>query len=77
MNGENEIGSKRGDEIESFETCLTTQLHAQPSAAHGTAMRADTVRRLAAEAGYKRVAVVPVENDFLRLYRLDPSPKEH
>ena len=72
-----------GDEVErmmygwSVTHCLPTQLAEQPSAALGTVIRADTVRRLAAEAGYERVAVLPVENAFLRLYRLDPSPKEH
>jgi hypothetical protein len=30
------------------------------------------VRELAAEAGYARVDVAPVENDFFRLYRLHP-----
>jgi hypothetical protein len=33
-------------------------------------MRASTVRELAAQAGYGRVDVLPVENDFFRLYRL-------
>jgi hypothetical protein len=35
-------------------------------------MRSGTVRALAAEAGYARVDLLPVENDFFRLYRLDP-----
>jgi hypothetical protein len=34
--------------------------------------RADTVRELAGQAGYARVDVFPVENDFFRLYRLHP-----
>jgi hypothetical protein len=33
-------------------------------------MRADTVRRYAAEAGFADVEVLPVEHDFFRLYRL-------
>ena len=33
---------------------------------------ADTVRRLADRAGYTRVDVLPVDNEFFRLYRLDP-----
>jgi hypothetical protein len=44
----------------------------QPSAALGTVMRSGTVRELAAGAGYARVDVLPVDNDFLRLYRLHP-----
>ncbi|HEV2785712.1 MAG TPA: class I SAM-dependent methyltransferase [Solirubrobacteraceae bacterium] len=67
-----------GDEVErmmfgwSVTHCLPTQMVEQPSAALGTALRADTVRQLAAEAGFARVAVLPVDNDFFRLYRLDP-----
>jgi SAM-dependent methyltransferase len=67
-----------GDEVErmmfgwSVTHCLPTQLAEQPSAALGTAMRADTVRALAAEAGFSRVEVLPVDNDFFRLYRLNP-----
>ena len=67
-----------GDEVErmmygwSVTHCLPTQLAEQPSAALGTVMRSDTVRELADQAGYARVDVLPVENDFFRLYRLDP-----
>jgi 2-polyprenyl-3-methyl-5-hydroxy-6-metoxy-1,4-benzoquinol methylase len=69
-----------GDEVErmmfgwSVTHCLPTQMVEQPSAALGTALRADTVRELASEAGFTRVEVLPVENDFFRLYRLDPKP---
>jgi hypothetical protein len=52
--------------------CLPSQMVEQRSAALGTALRADTVRELAEEAGYARVDVLPVDNDFFRLYRLDP-----
>jgi hypothetical protein len=52
--------------------CLPTQMVERPSAALGTAMRAETVRALAAEAGFGRVEVLPVHNEFFRLYRLDP-----
>jgi hypothetical protein len=52
--------------------CLPTQLTEQPSAALGTALRAHTVRALAHEAGFAGVEVLPVENDFFRLYRLRP-----
>jgi SAM-dependent methyltransferase len=67
-----------GDEVErlmygwSVTHCLPTQLAERPSAALGTVMRAGTVRRLAADAGYARVDVLTVDNDFFRLYRLDP-----
>jgi SAM-dependent methyltransferase len=67
-----------GDEVErmmfgwSVTHCLPTQLAEAPSAALGTALRADTVRELAAEAGFGRIDVLPVDNDFFRLYRLDP-----
>jgi 2-polyprenyl-3-methyl-5-hydroxy-6-metoxy-1,4-benzoquinol methylase len=67
-----------GDEVErmmfgwSVTHCLPTQMVEQPSAALGTVMRPDTVRELAAEAGFARTDVLPVENDFFRLYRLHP-----
>ncbi len=62
-----------GDEVErmmygwSVTHCLPTQMAEQPSAALGTALRADTVRTLAAEAGYAPIDVLPVENEFFRL----------
>ena len=67
-----------GDDVErmmfgwSVTHCLPTQLAEQPSAALGTALRADTVRGLAHEAGFAGVEVLPVENDFFRLYRVWP-----
>jgi 2-polyprenyl-3-methyl-5-hydroxy-6-metoxy-1,4-benzoquinol methylase len=67
-----------GDEIErmmygwAVTHCLPAQLAEQPSAALGTVMRAHTVRQLAHQAGYTRIEVLPVANDFFRLYRLDP-----
>jgi 2-polyprenyl-3-methyl-5-hydroxy-6-metoxy-1,4-benzoquinol methylase len=70
-----------GDEVErmmfgwSVTRCLPTQMVEQPSAALGTALRADTVRELAAEAGFAHVEVLPVDNDFFRLYRLSPGPQ--
>jgi len=65
-----------GDEVErmmfgwSVTHCLPTQLTEQPSAALGTALRTDAVRELAHEAGFRAVEVLPVDNDFFRLYRL-------
>jgi 2-polyprenyl-3-methyl-5-hydroxy-6-metoxy-1,4-benzoquinol methylase len=67
-----------GDETErmmygwSILHCLPTQLVEAGSAALGTVMRAETVERLAHEAGFARCTVLPVENDLFRLYRLDP-----
>jgi 2-polyprenyl-3-methyl-5-hydroxy-6-metoxy-1,4-benzoquinol methylase len=66
-----------GDEVErmmygwSVTHCLPTQMVERPTAATGTVMRADTVREYATAAGFARVAVLPVENDLFRLYRLD------
>jgi SAM-dependent methyltransferase len=67
-----------GDQVErmmfgwSVTHCLPSQLAEQPSAALGTALRANTVRELAAKAGFSRCDVLPVDNDFFRLYRLNP-----
>jgi len=64
-----------GDEVErvmygwSVLHCLPTQLVETPTAATGTVMRADTMRRYAADAGLG-TDVVPIENDFFRFYRL-------
>jgi len=66
-----------GDEVErmmygwSVTHCLPTQLVDQPSAATGTVMRADTLREYATQAGFARISILGVENDFFRLYRLD------
>jgi 2-polyprenyl-3-methyl-5-hydroxy-6-metoxy-1,4-benzoquinol methylase len=65
-----------GDEIErmmygwSVLHCLPTQLVEEPTAATGTVLRVDMLRRLAADAGFSRVDVLPIENDFFRFYRL-------
>jgi SAM-dependent methyltransferase len=67
-----------GDEVErmmygwSVTHCLPTQLVDRPSAALGTVMRTATVRDCAREAGYAGLDVLPVENEFFRLYRLHP-----
>lgn len=50
--------------------CLPVGMTEQPSAATGTVMRPDTLRRYAREAGFRDVEVLPVENFFFRLYRL-------
>jgi len=65
-----------GDDVErmlygwSILHCLPVGMAEQPSAATGTAMRPDTLRRYAAEAGLADVEVLPIENDFWRFYRL-------
>jgi hypothetical protein len=53
--------------------CLPTQLVERPTAATGTVMRADALRAHAEAAGFRRVEVLPVENDLFRLYRLYPA----
>ena len=52
--------------------CLPAGLADTPSAGTGTVMRADTLRRYAAEAGFGSVEVLPIENDMFRFYRLQP-----
>jgi 2-polyprenyl-3-methyl-5-hydroxy-6-metoxy-1,4-benzoquinol methylase len=42
----------------------------QPSAATGTVMRTDTLRRYAQEAGFRDVEVLPLDNFFFNFYRL-------
>jgi 2-polyprenyl-3-methyl-5-hydroxy-6-metoxy-1,4-benzoquinol methylase len=51
--------------------CLPTQLAEAGSAALGTVMRTSDVRRLAADAGFASVEVLPVDDELFRLYRLD------
>jgi 2-polyprenyl-3-methyl-5-hydroxy-6-metoxy-1,4-benzoquinol methylase len=64
------------DEIErlmygwSIVHCLPVSLAETPSAAIGTVMRSETVRRLAQDAGFGRLEVLPVDGGFFRLYRL-------
>lgn len=50
--------------------CLPTALAQQPSAGLGAIVREDTLRELAAEAGFERVAVAPVEHPMVRFYEL-------
>ena len=66
-----------GDELErmmygwSISHCLPAAMAEQPSAAIGTAIREDTVRELASQAGFKNVEVVDVDAGFFRVYRLN------
>jgi 2-polyprenyl-3-methyl-5-hydroxy-6-metoxy-1,4-benzoquinol methylase len=50
--------------------CLPVGMSEQPSAATGTVMRTDTVRRYAADAGFADTDVLPIEHDMFRFYRL-------
>jgi SAM-dependent methyltransferase len=65
-----------GDDVERFMYgysvlhCLPAGMAEQPSLATGTVMRADTFRSYAAEAGYQRVDVLPIEHDTFIFYRL-------
>jgi SAM-dependent methyltransferase len=67
-----------GDALERFNYgwsvlhCLTVGMLDEDSAGTGTAIRADTVRAYAAEAGFTSVDELPIEHDFWRFYRLLP-----
>ena len=50
--------------------CLPASMAEQPSAALGTVLRSDTVRRLGLEAGYEKVDVLDTDAGFFRLYTL-------
>jgi 2-polyprenyl-3-methyl-5-hydroxy-6-metoxy-1,4-benzoquinol methylase len=52
--------------------CLPTGMYEQPSAGTGTVMRASTLERYAAEAGFTRFEALPIEHDTFRLYLLRP-----
>ena len=68
-----------GDDLErmmygaSIFVCLPSGMAEQPSAATGTVMRAPTLKGYAAKAGFKDVQALPIQNPFLRFYRLTPS----
>ena len=67
-----------GDPVERFMYaasvlhCLPAGMAEQPSAGTGTVMRVDTLRTYAADAGFTSLAVLPIEHDFFRFYRLEP-----
>ena len=50
--------------------CLHVGMVDPPAAGTGTVMRAGTLRRYAAEAGFSQVDILPVDNYFFRFYRL-------
>ena len=52
--------------------CLPAGMAEQPTVGTGTIMRADTLKRYAADAGFCDVEILPIENFFFRFYRLKP-----
>ena len=70
--------SAPGDQVErlmygfSVLCCLPAGMADQPSAGTGTVMRTATLRRYAAEAGFRATEVLPIANDIFRFYRLRP-----
>ncbi|MHC4093592.1 MAG: hypothetical protein ACYSVY_25525 [Planctomycetota bacterium] len=50
--------------------CLPVGMADEPSAATGTVMRADILRRYAQEAGFREVEILPIDHFFFRFYRL-------
>lgn len=51
--------------------CLPATMAESGSIANGTVLRAPTVRAGAEQAGFSSFALLPVDNDFWRFYRLD------
>jgi 2-polyprenyl-3-methyl-5-hydroxy-6-metoxy-1,4-benzoquinol methylase len=68
-----------GDDLErlmygwSIVHCLPVAMTEASSEAIGTAIRPSTVRTCAANAGFTRVDVLPVDGGFFRLYRLQAA----
>ena len=52
--------------------CLPVGMVEPHAAGTGTVMRAETVQHYAAEAGFRSVEVLPIDNFFFRFYRLNP-----
>jgi SAM-dependent methyltransferase len=67
-----------GDETERFFAavsalwCLPQGLFGPAPQPVGTVLRADTMRELAAQAGYSSTEVLDIAHDFFRFYRLSP-----
>jgi ubiquinone/menaquinone biosynthesis C-methylase UbiE len=53
-------------------SCLPSAMGDPETAATGAVMRTPTVRRYAAEAGFRAVEVLPIDSDWWRFYRLLP-----
>jgi 2-polyprenyl-3-methyl-5-hydroxy-6-metoxy-1,4-benzoquinol methylase len=73
-----ETFSAPGDDLErllygmSILHCLPVGMVEEGSAGTGTAMRPETLRRHAREAGFRDLMILPIEHDFWRFYRLSP-----
>jgi 2-polyprenyl-3-methyl-5-hydroxy-6-metoxy-1,4-benzoquinol methylase len=52
--------------------CLPVGKAETPSAETGTVLRPETLRRYAAEAGFRKVDTLPIDSAFFRFYRLSP-----
>jgi SAM-dependent methyltransferase len=52
--------------------CLPVGMIGEHAAGTGTVMREDTVRAYAQQAGFTKVAVAPIDNEFWRFYLLTP-----
>jgi predicted O-methyltransferase YrrM len=52
--------------------CLPAVMDDPETAATGTVMRPDTVRRYATEAGFRDVEILPIDGLYWRFYRLHP-----
>jgi 2-polyprenyl-3-methyl-5-hydroxy-6-metoxy-1,4-benzoquinol methylase len=52
--------------------CLPSGMYEQPSAGTGTAMRPETLKGYASEAGFTGFEVLPIEHETFRLYLLRP-----
>jgi 2-polyprenyl-3-methyl-5-hydroxy-6-metoxy-1,4-benzoquinol methylase/uncharacterized protein YggL (DUF469 family) len=52
--------------------CLPVGMVEQPSAATGTVMRPETLRRYARAAGFQSVEIAPIDHFFFRFYVLKP-----
>jgi 2-polyprenyl-3-methyl-5-hydroxy-6-metoxy-1,4-benzoquinol methylase len=50
--------------------CLPVGMAEQPSVGTGTVMRPSTLQLYAADAGFRRFEILPIEHDFFRFYRL-------
>jgi 2-polyprenyl-3-methyl-5-hydroxy-6-metoxy-1,4-benzoquinol methylase len=65
-----------GDELErmmygwSTVVCLPGSMSEQPSAAIGTAIRPETVKKCASQAGFASCEILPIDNELFRFYRL-------
>lgn len=52
--------------------CLPVGMTDHDAAGTGTVMRTDTLRQYAAQAGFSKVDILPIEHFFFRFYRLTP-----